>query len=127
MVEGKVNESFGPTIDEWRAEQSPGKDKRFRFLLDTLGIHAEPEGSTRYQLLHRMASALITAEQFRAVAAIMLVHSFSQSRVGWQDYRHFLDQLNVDAKEGLLQRVTTTTAVPLFATWVVGDPAYLQS
>jgi Domain of unknown function (DUF6946) len=31
MVEGKVNESFGPTLDEWRSDASPGKDSRLSF------------------------------------------------------------------------------------------------
>jgi hypothetical protein len=28
MIEGKVKESFGPTLDEWRHEGSPGKKER---------------------------------------------------------------------------------------------------
>ena len=33
MVEGKVSESFGPTIAEWRRDASPGKEERLLFSL----------------------------------------------------------------------------------------------
>jgi hypothetical protein len=33
MVEGKVSESFGPTLGEWLGDTSPGKKSRLRFLL----------------------------------------------------------------------------------------------
>ena len=36
MIEGKVSESFGPTLDEWRSGASPGKKQRLTFLLRTL-------------------------------------------------------------------------------------------
>ena len=90
MVEGKVNESFGPTLDEWKADASPGKEKRLRFLLRALGLAAIPGGDIRYQLFHRAASAIITGEQYRAVAAVLLIHSFSEQRTGFEDYDAFL-------------------------------------
>lgn len=127
MVEGKVSESFGPTLDEWRADASPGKDSRFRFLLSTLGLMQEPAGSIRYQLLHRAASAVITGEQFRAAAAVMLVHSFSEQRVGWSDYQSFAALFSVNAQEGAVQRLGRSSSIPLFGAWVVGDCRFLQS
>jgi hypothetical protein len=48
---------LAPTLDEWRADASTGKDKRLRFLLRTLGMAAIPGGDIRYQFLHRAASA----------------------------------------------------------------------
>src|SRR6185295_10357912 len=86
MVEGKVSESFGPTIAEWQLKAGPGKDERLSFLLEKLGLQSKLEDSTRYQLIHRAVSAVITGEQFRAVAAVLLVHSFSENRAGWPDY-----------------------------------------
>jgi hypothetical protein len=82
--------SFGPTLADWRAKASEGRAQRLRFLIRILGLEDEPVGATRYQLLHRTASALIEAERFHAVAAVMLVHSFSQSRTGWTDFEAFL-------------------------------------
>jgi hypothetical protein len=61
MVEGKVSESFGPTLGQWRNDASQGKEERLRFLLSTLGLLKNPEDSVRCQLLHRAASALSPA------------------------------------------------------------------
>jgi hypothetical protein len=59
MIEGKVDEPFGPTVDEWLWVQSDGKALRMRHLCDVLGFSAMPAGNIRYQLMHRTASALI--------------------------------------------------------------------
>jgi hypothetical protein len=127
MVEGKVNESFGPTLYEWRADASPGKDDRLDFLLRTLRISAIPSGGIRYQLFHRAASAIITGEQYRAVAAMVLVHSFSQERTGWKDYEAFVRLFRVQAKCDAVQRLTSAPSIPLFAAWVTGGCAFLKS
>lgn len=58
MIEGKVSEPFGETLEEWLAEASPGKNQRLDFLQMQLGLTGIPE-TIRYQLLHRTASALI--------------------------------------------------------------------
>jgi hypothetical protein len=127
MVEGKVDESFGPSLNEWLVDASAGKEERLNFLLRTLGLNEEPPGAIRYQLLHRTASALITAEQYRAVAAILLVHTFTKKQAGWTDYEAFLQLFGVTAMPGTLQRLPGKSATPLFAAWVPGDPAFLQS
>src|SRR5690606_1009209 len=64
MIEGKVNEPFGPTVGEWFATPSEGKIGRMRHLCEVLGLSAEPPANIRYQLLHRTASALIEARRF---------------------------------------------------------------
>jgi hypothetical protein len=127
VVEGKVSESFGPTLGEWRGDASQGKEERLRFLLRTLGLTENPADSIHYQLLHRAASAVITGEQFRAAAAVVLVHSFSERRFGWPDYQAFAKLFDVEAKEGVLQRLGRDSMVPLFGVWVVGDCKFLQS
>lgn len=127
MVEGKVRESFGPTLEEWRSEASPGKDERLRYLLRSLGLSSAPPGSVRYQLLHRAASAIITGEQYRAAAAVLLVHSFCQERTRWADYQAFVRLFDADAEVGVAQRLGCTSTVPLFGVWVVGNPKYLES
>jgi len=103
------------------------KGLKFRFLLRTLGLMQNPAGSIRYQLLHRAASSVITGEQFRAAAAVMLVHSFSEQRVGWSDYRSFAALFGVDAIEGVVQRLGRDSRIPLFGVWVVGDCSFLGS
>lgn len=127
MVEGKVNESFGPMLSEWQISEAPGKKKRFEFLLDTLCMPAAPAGSIRYQLLHRAASALITGEQYRAAAAVLLVHSFSEQRTGWSDYKAFAHLYGVEAEIGKVQLLCDRTRIPLFGAWVAGDCAFLKS
>lgn len=127
MVEGKVNESFGPTLDEWRSEASSGKEVRLSFLLRTIGLATAPTGSVRYQLLHRAASAVITGEQYRAVASVLLIHSFSQELAGWSDYQAFTRLFYVEAELGSLQRLGSASGVPLFGVWIVGNPLCLQS
>lgn len=127
MVEGKVNESFGPTLNEWRIESSPGKEERLSFLLRLLGLATEPSGSVRYQFLHRAASAIITGEQYRVAAAVMLIHSFSQEHAHWADYEAFTRLFQVEAARGTLQRLGGEPNIPLFSVWVVGNPSFLQS
>jgi hypothetical protein len=126
MVEGKVSESFGPTLDEWRGDASRGKEFRLHFLLRTLGLMKDPAGSIRYQLFHRAASSIITGEQFRAVAAIMLIHSFSKQRVGWSDFKSFAHLFGVEAIEGAIQGLSRNSRIPLFGVWVMGDSSFLQ-
>lgn len=127
MVEGKVNESFGPTIEEWRSDPTTGKKTRLSFLLRTLGLPRQIDGAIRYQLLHRTASALLVGQQYRAVAAVLLVHSFSARRAGWSDYRKFLSLYGIHAEVKLPQRLPGPQAPPLFAMWVPGNSAFLAS
>jgi hypothetical protein len=126
MVEGKVNESFGPTLAEWKVNASPGKLERLGFLLRTLCV-PEPPGRVRYQFLHRAASAITTAEQYRSVAAVMLVHSFSVQRTGWQDYEDFVGLFGIQAQPETVQRLTTHAAVHFLASWVTGDCSFLNT
>ena len=127
MVEGKVNEAFGPTLSDWFNEASDGKKERLKFLLSQLGLSAEPGREVRYQLLHRAASAAIEGVRFRAAAALLIVHSFSETRAGWSDYQTFLKLFGVDALNGTVQRLNGASAVPLFAVWVPGDPSFLKN
>jgi len=127
MVEGKVSESFGPTLGEWRTQASPGKEERLGFLLRMLGVDTRPEDVIRYQLLHRAVSAVITGQQYRAAAAILLIHSFSEERIGWPDYQAFTRLFGVEAMLGSVQRLGSGSAVPLFGLWVLGNPVFLQS
>ncbi|MGE0117264.1 MAG: hypothetical protein AB7S71_03635 [Dongiaceae bacterium] len=127
MVEGKVNESFGPTLGEWSRDSSDGKEERLTFLRDTLGLSATPNPDVRYQFLHRAASAIMEGVRYRASAAVLVVHSFSAARTGWPDYEAFLKLFGVHASIGDIQRLPAASAVPLFAAWVQGDLSFLAS
>ena len=127
MVEGKVNESFGPTLHRWIGEASPGKQERLSFLIRSLGLRSQPQGAIRYQLLHRAASAIITGEQYHAAAAVLVVHSFSERQAGWLDYQAFTHLFGVDAVQGTVQPLGGRSRIPLFGAWVVGDQSFLES
>ena len=119
-------EPFGPTVGEWLAEGSRGKDKRLTFLCDLLGLQQPVPGSIRYQLLHRTASAIIEARRFCAPHAIMLVHSFSQIHEWFADYAAFARLLGVEVEVNRLVAIGERGGVELHLCWVCGDDACLK-
>jgi uncharacterized protein DUF6946 len=82
MVEGKVSEPFGETVGDWLQNASDDKHERLDFICKLLGLTSLPD-HTYYQLLHRTASAVIEARRFKTDAAAMIVHSFSEGKLGW--------------------------------------------
>jgi hypothetical protein len=64
-VEGKVAETFGPTVKEWMMNASSRKKERIQFLQSKLELDDIPD-SIRYQLLHRTVAAIREAERFEA-------------------------------------------------------------
>lgn len=125
-VEGKVGEPFGPTVAEWQAEGSKGKDKRLAFLCDLLGLPQPVPGAIRYQLLHRTASALLEAQRFNAPHAVMLVHSFSQSHQWFDDYSAFVRLFGVETEINRLVSLGPRSDIDLSLCWVVGNPCFLD-
>jgi hypothetical protein len=123
-VGGKVSEPFGPTVQEWQARSTPGKRARLAYLLSLLELPAVPD-ATRYQLLHRTASAIIEAQRFHAAQAVMLVHSFSQSGEWFADYATFVALLGGRAAEDSLTPVGSRAGVQLHLAWVRGNAEYL--
>ena len=122
MVEGKVRESFGEVISEWKSGSSKGKQTRLRYLCDLLQLNEEQVGHIRYQLLHRTASALIEAKKFNAPNALMLVHSFSkdseQEEKSFEDYCQFLLLFGLKAKANSLTRPISIRRIRLCFGWV---------
>lgn len=92
-VEGKVDETLGPVIDEWC--DSPGKEARLDSLCETLGLDVERVGGLRYQLFHRTVSAIYEAQRYRCPMALMLVHSFSTRDAWHDDFAAFADALGM--------------------------------
>ena len=80
-----------------------------------------------YQLLHRTASAVIEAERFGAVQAVMLVHSFSPSNRWFVEYKAFAGLFGVTAEVGRLSTVRAKDNMPLHLTWVHGDERFLSA
>ena len=120
-----MNPSVPPSASG-EMKHHPGKRSALRFLLRSLGLNTVPEDSIRYQLLHRAASAIITGEKYRAVAAVLVVHSFSQAHTGWSDYQAFTNLFGVEAVVGTIQKLSISSSLPLFGMWVVGNPSFLE-
>ncbi|MPY76406.1 MAG: hypothetical protein GEU87_19370 [Alphaproteobacteria bacterium] len=125
MVEGKVDEPFGPTLGKWLTNETHGKRERLDFLSATLGIGANPPHSIRYQLLHRTASALIEARRFGTNAAAMIVHSFSSETLWFDDFSAFCGLLGATPQVGRLCSARTVD-MPLYLGWAIGDRQFLQ-
>jgi hypothetical protein len=119
-VEGKVEESFGEFVRDWRQKDTDGKTERLAFLTDLLGLAGHDLDGIRYQLLHRMASALLTAERFAARHAVVLVHSFSPVRTGFTDYAAFLQLFGVLAAAGTVQQASAVHGIEVYFSWTTG-------
>lgn len=126
-VEGKVNEPFGPTLAEWMANPSKGKQTRLEFLQNLLGLPQDLPDGLYYQLLHRTASAVIEARRFKTDAAAMIVHSFSQERMWFDAYTQFIEVLQLSKNSGELVSTRLPDGLPLYLGWATGDPRFLEA
>ena len=126
-VEGKVAESFGPTVGEWSKDASAGKQERLAFLARCLGIELPIPDGIRYQLLHRTASAIIEAKRFTAPYAVMLVHSFSPEKLWLDDYLAFVSLLGGEGAADSLTRIDSDRAIDARVGWVSGDERWLSA
>lgn len=128
MVEGKVKEKFDKTISEWEVDKNKetGKEKRLDFLCDILQLDKNKIGHIRYQLLHRTASALIEAIKFNAQNALMLVHSFDQEYLWFNDYSNFLALFGLDAKRDSLVGPINIRGINLYFCWVKGEERFIK-
>ena len=89
MIEGKRDEPFGPTLEEWRTG-TPGRETRLAAICEMLDLDQTALAPTlRYQLFHRAASALSTAGRFRTTQSAMIVQSFSPDRRWFRDFADF--------------------------------------
>jgi hypothetical protein len=120
-VEGKVEEAFGPTIDEWDWRSSRGREERLRFICELLDVDFPPPGNLRYQLFHRTASAILEAKRFHTRYAVMLVHSFSARNSWFEDFVYFLGLLGARGVLQTLIPVGKRSGVELFLGWAKGE------
>jgi hypothetical protein len=120
-VEGKVDETFGPTVAEKRRE---GAEQRIEYLHRLLELEASSSGTLRYQLLHRAAAAILLAQRFHARAAALVVHSFSPESRWFSDFEAFGMALGSHFQDGELTSVGIKGGVPFFAAWAAGDQRF---
>jgi hypothetical protein len=126
-VEGKVSESFGPTLGDWLKKDSPGKRVRLDYLKSQIGLCDDLDSGVRYQLLHRTASAVIEAKRFNAKTAVMIVHSFSPSNEWFDDYSAFIALYGKSAEVGEMVSLCDVDGVKLSVGWAKGNDKYLKS
>jgi len=120
-VEGKVDETFGPTVD---AKRSEGAKARLTYLHQLLGLEATTTANLRYQLLHRTAAAIILAQRFRADSAILVVQSFGPEDRWLNEFEQFSSALGVRAGKGQLMKVGERGGKTLHLGWVCGEQRF---
>lgn len=119
-VEGKKDESFGPTLEAWQRTTTSGRKTRLAYLAELLGLTLPLPQSLRYQFLHRTASAIIEAKRFRADFAVLVIQSFRPDNDGFADFEQFVGLMKAT------DPVTVDTVIPLgvrdgvtlYAVWV---------
>jgi hypothetical protein len=124
-VEAKVNEDFGPLVEQKRKNASDGQKDRLEYLRELLGIETLSD-SIRYQLLHRTASALLTARLFHARTAVMLVQSFGSKVNLRADFDNFSECLNAQRVGDNIYSIASKESPKLFLAWCQGDPQFLE-
>ena len=74
-VEGKVDEPFGPLVEEWlKTDKDGNRADRIAGLCATLDVDVTTVGGLFYQLFHRTCASIYEAKRFRYNRAIMLVY-----------------------------------------------------
>jgi hypothetical protein len=125
-VEAKVLEDFGPLLKEKREGASPNQERRLAYLHELLGV-PKFEDAIRYQLLHRTASALLTAQQFHARSAVMLVHAFGTPAHRRTDFTDFCAAIDSTEVSPGVWRAALSVGPALYLAWCDGDPKYLAA
>jgi hypothetical protein len=95
------------------------------YLQKLLSINALND-SIRYQLLHRTAAALLTAELFHASAAVMLVQSFGNNAVLREDFENFCICIGATNITNGLHSVPRESGPALFLGWCHGNKQFLE-
>lgn len=117
-VEGKVSETFGPTLKDWLPKNaSPGKEERFQFLKSKLELDNIP-ASTPYQLMHRTVAAILEAARFEARHAVLLVHSFSKEKLHFPEFKKFLDLFGLTTVMNETRTTQLSSGLNLHFSWV---------
>lgn len=125
-VEAKVDEEFGPTLGRKRLNSSQGQNQRMNYLHTVLRLAEPLADSIRYQLLHRTASVILTAQAFHASAAVMLVQSFSPVSRWREDFDAFCTAVDARAVSGDVSVVPTFEHPSLYLAWCAGEEKFLD-
>lgn len=122
-VEAKVLEDFGPMVSEKRASTSDGQAVRLDFLHKLLQVPRFSD-QIRYQLLHRTASAILTAQEFHAASAVMLVQAFDTPSDRRTDFEAFCAEMKMIRVGAAVYKAPNFRAPTLFLAWCDGNSKY---
>ena len=122
-VEAKVLEDFGPLVGEKRISASENQQIRLDFLHRLLKVE-HFDDAIRYQLLHRTASALLTAIDFHAATAVMLVHAFDTPADRKIDFTAFCQAMGASEVAPDLFMVPGFSTPSLYLAWCDGNNEY---
>ncbi len=119
-VESKAKENFDNTIEDWNKENSKGKTERLEYIKEKINFSSNNASRLRYQLFHRLASAVIMAEKFHANNAIMIIQSFVESDLE-NHYDDFVQFIKAYEKEPLKEvpiLLTSKNDIKIYVLWV---------
>ena len=125
-VEAKVLEPFGPLVGEKRASASPNQALRLAFLHHLLKVEHFPD-SIRYQLLHRTASAILTAQDFHAQTAVMVVHAFATPMDRQSDFHLFCQAMGAIELTPNVFKIPSFQVPTLYLAWCNGNEKYRET
>lgn len=125
-VEAKVMEDFGPPLADKRQAATPGQLERLDFLHRLLKVDRF-EDHVRYQLLHRTASALLTAQQFHATTAVMLVHAFATPADRIDDFLTFATTLGAQQLAPGVWHIPSFSEPALYLVWCKGNESHRET
>lgn len=124
MVEAKRNEPFGPTLDEWLHNASQNKKTRIASICRMLGLKSEHlDGSLRYQLFHRTASAVLTAKLYHTHRAAVVVQSFSPEHRWFDDFTAFAGLLGLSPDVDDMAMTKLPGGIEISLGWASCQPA----
>ena len=136
VVEGNVDEPFGPLINEWlmgsKGSPNSARNRKHRLegICSELGLDHFPRGRLRYQFFHRSLSAVRRAKDLGmdkpADMAAMVVQSFSNKSSGFDEFKDFCNLFSIKPKVGKLIRATVCKGTPLYLGWVEGSREFLE-
>ena len=113
-----TNDGFDATVRDWLTGGVIDGKGRLGVVCNALEVQAQQTEELRYQLLHRMAAAIIKADK-RAKFVGLIVQSFSQEQKGFEDFEAFCVALGAkDVLPGKPIWVTRPSGLKILLAWV---------
>lgn len=124
-VEAKVHEDFGPLVGGKRSGASSDQLARIAYLEELFHVDRFAD-ELRYQLIHRTASALLTARDFHASSAVMVVQAWDAPAARRTDFEAFCRAVSAVQLAPLVFRLPAFAHPQLFVAWCDGDQSFQE-